>query len=412
MEEQVLKRVYSVSELTRNIRVVLEDTFREVWVEGEISNFKAHSSGHCYFSLKDDNSLLKCVLFKGASSRIKFKVEDGMSVLLFGRISVYDKQGQYQLYVDIVEPKGKGALYLAFEKLKDKLYKEGLFDEAHKKKIPFVPLRVGVVTSPTGAAVHDILNVARRRFANIEITICPVKVQGDGAREEIARAIGYLNEYNEWIATSGSGDPPVDVMIVGRGGGSLEDLWAFNEEIVARAIFASKIPVISAVGHEVDYTISDFVADRRAATPSAAAETVIPRREELEERADLSAARLRSAVTAKLEMLGTELENLSTSYVLREPVNAILRFEQEVDDLARRAFVKAEHAVALEESELGTLEGKLNALSPLAVVKRGYSITFKNGAIVKDVASLQAGDRLVTRFAQGEASSRVEEVKK
>lgn len=411
MEEQVLKRVYSVSELTRNIRVVLEDTFREVWVEGEISNFKAHSSGHCYFSLKDDNSLLKCVLFKGASSRIKFKVEDGMSVLLFGRISVYDKQGQYQLYVDIVEPKGKGALYLAFEKLKDKLYKEGLFDEAHKKKIPFVPLRVGVVTSPTGAAVHDILNVARRRFANIEITICPVKVQGDGAREEIARAIGYLNEYNEWIATSGSGDPPVDVMIVGRGGGSLEDLWAFNEEIVARAIFASKIPVISAVGHEVDYTISDFVADRRAATPSAAAETVIPRREELEERADLSAARLRSVITAKLEMLGTELENLSTSYVLREPVNAILRFEQEVDDLARRAFVKAEHAVALEESELGTLEGKLNALSPLAVVKRGYSITFKNGAIVKDVASLQAGDRLVTRFAQGEASSRVEEVR-
>jgi len=411
MEEQVLKRVYSVSELTRDIRGVLEDAFREVWVEGEISNFKAHSSGHCYFSLKDDNSLLKCVLFKGASSRLKFKVEDGMSVLLFGRISVYDKQGQYQLYVDIVEPKGKGALYLAFEKLKDKLYKEGLFDEAHKKKIPFVPLRVGVVTSPTGAAVHDILNVARRRFANIEITICPVKVQGDGAREEISRAIGDLNEYNEWITTSGSGDPPVDVMIVGRGGGSLEDLWAFNEEIVARAIFASKIPVISAVGHEVDYTIADFVADRRAATPSAAAETVIPRREELEERAGSSAARLRSAITAKLEILDTELENLSTSYVLREPVNSILRFEQEVDDLARRAFVKAEHTVAIEESELETLEGKLNALSPLAVVKRGYSITFKNGAIVKDVASLQAGDRLVTRFAQGEASSRVEEVR-
>src|SRR3989338_1025217 len=252
-DERKEKRIYSVSELTRYIRVIWRDSFPAIWVEGEVSNYTLHSSGHIYFSLRDANAVLKCAFFKRANEKLKFKLKDGMKVIAFGSISVYEARGDYQLIVEEVEPKGIGALQLQFQQLKEKLQKEGLFDEKYKTPVPFLPTRIGIVTSPTGAAIRDILNVTRRRFANVEIIINPVKVQGNTAKEEIAEAIRLFNRLKN-----------IDVMIVTRGGGSLEDLWPFNEEMVARAIYDSDIPVISAVGHEIDYTISDFVADFRA----------------------------------------------------------------------------------------------------------------------------------------------------
>ncbi|NQT23426.1 MAG: exodeoxyribonuclease VII large subunit, partial [Candidatus Omnitrophica bacterium] len=261
MEAVETKTIFTVTKLTRNIRAILEQNFGTLWVEGEISNFTKHQSGHMYFSIKDEGSVLPCVLFRSSNAKLKFEMKAGMHVLCFGRISVYDKRGQYQLYVERVEPKGAGALQMALEQLKEKLRKEGLFDELNKKPIPYLPRRVGVITSPTGAAIRDILNVTKRRFANIEILLNPVRVQGEMAKHEIVEAIAEFNKMKG-----------LDVIILARGGGSLEDLWAFNEEIVARAIYDSKIPIISAVGHEVDWTISDFVGDFRAPTPSAAAE--------------------------------------------------------------------------------------------------------------------------------------------
>lgn len=270
--EQREKHVYTVSELTRDLRVIIEDSFPGVWVEGEISNFILHTSGHIYFSLKDATSVLRCAMFKRANEKLKFSLKNGMKVIVLGSVSLYEARGDYQLIIEELEPRGVGALQLQFQQLKEKLQKEGLFDERYKAPIPFLPTRIGVVTSPTGAAIRDILSIARRRFANVEIIINPVKVQGVGAKEEIAAAIRQFNELGN-----------IDVMIVGRGGGSLEDLWPFNEEVVARAIFDSEIPVISAVGHEIDFTIADFAADFRASTPSAAAELVIPKKRGLEE---------------------------------------------------------------------------------------------------------------------------------
>ncbi len=264
------RRVFSISEITKNIRSVLEENFSGVWVEGEISNFKFHTSGHMYFSLKDEFSQIQCVMFRSENAKLDFDPKEGLSVVCFGRVSVYPVRGQYQLYAERMEPKGLGALQLKFQQLKEKLKKEGLFDEARKREIPYLPNRIGIVTSIDGAALKDILNVLDRRFSTVSILINPVAVQGAGAAASIAEAIEDFNRLKN-----------VDVLIVGRGGGSLEDLWAFNEEIVARAIFNSRIPVISAVGHEVDFTIADFVADLRAATPSAAAEIVMPMKEEL-----------------------------------------------------------------------------------------------------------------------------------
>src|SRR3989338_4507395 len=245
-DERKEKRIYSVSELTRYIRVIIEDSFPGIWVEGEISNFTLHSSGHIYFSLRDANAVLKCAFFRRANEKLKFRLKNGMKVICFGSISVYEARGDYQLIVEEIEPKGIGALQLQFEQLKEKLQKEGLFDAKHKVPIPFLPTRIGIVTTPTGAAIQDILNIARRRFSNVEIIINPVKVQGADAKDEIAGAVRQFNKLKN-----------IDVMIVTRGGGSMEDLWPFNEEVVARAIYGSEIPVISAVGHEIDYTISD-----------------------------------------------------------------------------------------------------------------------------------------------------------
>ncbi|MGB3242163.1 MAG: exodeoxyribonuclease VII large subunit [Candidatus Omnitrophota bacterium] len=403
-------QVYTVSQLTRDIRSVLEGTFPEIWVEGEISNFKIYPSGHMYFSLKDEKSVINCVMFKNNSSKLSFAVEDGMHVLCSGRISVYDKRGQYQLYVSAVEPRGKGALQLKFEQLKKKLQKEGLFDEGAKKPLPFLPVHVGVVTSATGAAIRDILKVACRRFANIEITIRPVKVQGDEAKHEIAQAIEEFNEFNSHLEEEKSEEHPVDVLIVGRGGGSLEDLWAFNEEKVARAIHVSEIPVISAVGHEIDYTISDFTADFRAATPSAAAELVIPVKEDLAGRIKENMSRIKTAVKAKIDVFEKEVKNLRGSYVLRAPVNVFLQLEQQVDELKRSMSGSVTHCLELKGKEFVAASGKLDMLSPLAVLKRGYSITFKDGKIVKEAAKLKKGDALKTKIARGQVFSTVERV--
>lgn len=264
--------IFSVSQLTRYIKEVFDfdEVLNDVIVKGEVSNFKLHSSGHMYFTLKDNEAKIKCVMFKGYSSRLKFMPEDGMNIIAYGSVTVYERDGQYQLYCSKLEPDGYGSLYLAFEQLKEKLLKEGLFDEKYKKKLPVFPRKIGVVTSSTGAVIRDIINVSSKRFCGISILLYPAKVQGDGAAESIVEGIRYFNTRDD-----------IDVIIIGRGGGSIEELWAFNEEIVARAIFESRIPVISAVGHETDYTIADFVADVRASTPSHAAEIAVPRFDEL-----------------------------------------------------------------------------------------------------------------------------------
>lgn len=390
------RHVFTVSELTRLIRTTIEETFPEVWVEGEISNFTKHSSGHMYFSIKDENAVLSCVFFRSANQSIKFKIENGMHVLCFGRIGLYEKRGQYQLYVDKLEPKGVGSLQLAFEQLKKKLHKEGLFEESAKKPIPYLPTRIGVVTSPTGAAIRDILNVTKRRFQNIEVILNPAKVQGEGAKEEIARAIEEFNEFNRTVGR----DKQINILIVGRGGGSLEDLWSFNEEIVARAIFNSEIPIISAVGHEVDWTIADFVADKRAATPSAAAELVIPRKEELLARLEELTDRLDGSIIDKITFLNDELKALSESYILKQPVNLIEQYQQRIDDFMHNIEVRAAHIVDMKKADFSTTFGKLEMLSPYKVLSRGYSITthITTNKILKDAKGLRKGDRIRTRL--------------
>ncbi|MFH1406831.1 MAG: exodeoxyribonuclease VII large subunit [Candidatus Omnitrophota bacterium] len=372
------RKVYTVSELSRDIRSILETSFAAVWVEGEVSGYSKHTSGHIYFSLKDEQALVRCAFFKGANRDLKFKLEDGLKILCLGKVGFYAARGDCQLYVEKIEPKGIGALQLAYQQLKERLQKEGLFEQARKRPIPLLPERIGIVTSPSGAAIHDMLKVLRKKFSNVEVLLYPSKVQGEGAAEDIARAIDDFNEYNR-----------IDVMIIGRGGGSIEDLWAFNEEIVARAIYRSKIPVISAVGHEVDYTIADFVADLRAPTPSAAAELVIAKKEDL-------ITQLEDAVAS----MGSSLET------------AIKDNQQYLDTLTKDAATAMIHFLELEEEKFKTLIGKLEALSPLAILSRGYSITVKlpGTAIVRKSSELKAGERIHTKLFKGAVLSKVESV--
>lgn len=368
--------IYKVSELTAGIKIVLEDSFPNIWVEGEISNFRNPTSGHFYFTLKDEKSELKSVFFKSNNQKVKFEIEDGMHVVCCGRVSVYEKRGEYQLYVSKMEPQGIGALQLAFEQLKERLYKEGLFDESHKRPIPSLPQRIGIVTSSTGAAIRDILHVLNKRFSNVEVILNPVAVQGEGAKEEISAAIEDLNKMGG-----------IDVIIVGRGGGSLEDLWPFNEEAVVRAIYNSKIPIISAVGHEIDWTISDFVADLRAATPSVAAELVIAKKSELIERLD--------AVEKRLSGF---------------PLDIVKEYEQHLDEIEGDLRLRFRHYLEIKEGGFKLLCEKLEILSPLSILNRGYSITFRLPAckILKDVKSLKSGDLIETRVSKGTFRSRVE----
>lgn len=393
--------VYSVSQLTREIKDVIEGTFPRIWIEGEVSNYNLHSSGHIYFDLKDSEAVIRCAFFRSANQGIKFSIKDGLKVLCFGRIGVYEKKGQYQLYAEKVEPKGAGELWLAFERLKELLKKEGLFDASRKIPVPVLPSKIGIVTSPTGAAIRDILNILKRRFDNIEILIYPVKVQGDGAAEEIAAAIAELNRMKG-----------IDVLILARGGGSLEDIWAFNEEIVARAIYKSVIPVISAIGHEVDWTISDFVADLRAPTPSAAAELVIARKEDISEKIDASLKRMKISLRNLISTLDGRLEGAFSSPVFKYPLEIIERYSQELDDLLKVLAKSVSHTVELKAGEFNTLTGKLNTLSPLSILRRGYSITVSvpGGEILKSAKGARSGDIIKTKLADGDILSEIKEV--
>lgn len=393
------RKVYSVSEITRGIRLLLEDSFHKVWIEGEVSNFTMHSSGHCYFSLKDAESVLACVLFKNSAYKLKFKIKDGMSLVCLGRISVYNKRGQYQLYVEEIEPKGIGSLQLAFTQLKERLAKEGLFDSAHKVPIPYLPERIGIVTSPTGAAIRDMLHILERRFPNMHIIIYPSRVQGAGAAEEIKEGIEAFNLLKN-----------ADVIIIGRGGGSLEDIWAFNEEAVARAVYNSDIPVISAVGHEIDYTIADFAADLRAPTPSAAAELVVGKKDDFIQNIEGLKQRLKAALAGSIEMLKKHLDGIMQRYAFKQPRFLIEQYQQRIDEQTRTLSQGLLHFVEMKKEKVSGIAGRLKALSPTAILSRGYSITmaYPEGAVIKDASDIKKGRRLKTRLAKGEIVSRVE----
>ncbi len=391
------QRIYSVTELTREIKELLERSFPRLWVEGEISNFKRHSSGHLYFTLKDANSQISCAMWRFRAGSLRFHPEHGMKVLVEGDIQVYERGGNYQLIVAQIQPAGGvGALQLAFEQLKKKLHAEGLFDEAHKQPLPPYPARIGVITSPTGAAIRDIISVLRRRAPGVELLIYPVRVQGEEAAEEIAAAIDSFNRYGK-----------VDVLIIGRGGGSLEDLWAFNEEMVARAIYRSRIPIISAVGHEVDYSIADFVADYRAATPSAAAEVAVRDQAELKGQLAYYRERLQKSLLNRIEGYRNTLESIRSSYAFRRPQDQIFQSLQQLDELQRRLTRSMSHRIAINTGQLETLRKQLLAMNPRAILNRGYSITYKNGQVVKDAALLARDDQVKVVLAKGSFQANV-----
>jgi len=394
-------QVPTISQLTRRIRGHLENTFFDVWVRGEISNFRKPGSGHAYFCLKDASAQLKAVMFRPALSKLKFQVQDGMEILLHGKLTVYEARGEYQMVADALEPVGAGALQLAFEQLKLKLQKEGLFDAKFKKKLPHLPQRIGVVTSATGAAVRDILKVLSRRYPNRHLFILPASVQGEKAAAEIVAALTLAEKWNlERPALK------IDVLIVGRGGGSLEDLWPFNEEMVARAIFGCGIPIISAVGHEIDFTIADFVADLRAPTPSAAAEVVIPRKDELAYQVQSQSLRLRSLMQKQLEQLRLHLGHLSNRLV--DPRQKVRNLKQSFQLLEEKLTIALRTRLLLSKKRVEATVHVLDSLSPLKVIGRGYSITQTNdGAIVHTVDDTQVGQFIQTRVSDGVIESQV-----
>ena len=386
----------TVSQLNQLVRVTLETRMDAVWVLGEISNFRIPPSGHCYFTLKDDKSQISAVLFRRQGQSLAFVPENGMQVLCFARVSLYTARGDLQIYVESLEPRGQGALYLAFEQLKKKLAQEGLFAAERKRSLPFLPETIGIVTSDTGAALHDMLRIIRDRYPDRRVVVRPVKVQGLGSAKEIAAAIADL-------CTTG-----VEVMIVGRGGGSLEDLWAFNEEVVARAIFACSVPVISAVGHEVDFTIADFVADQRAPTPTAAAEMVVPCKQDLLAELQLIENQLLRCIQSKID----DAHEICRGLVKRlsDPGRKLREKQQHLDDLSADLQRRFSDRLNHFKERLGHESSRLTALSPLAVLDRGYSITHKvpDGAIVKTAEGLVVGDLVRITLAQGKATCRVE----
>jgi len=394
------EHVYTVTELTRDIKMLLEIKFPLIRIEGEISNYRESPVGHRYLTLKDDFAQIQAVIFKSTHIRKIIELRDGMKVLAAGSIGVYEPRGSYQLIITRIEEKGIGELQIAFEKLKRKLFEEGLFDDSRKKKLPAFPRHIGVITSPTGAAIRDILNVLDRRFENLHVILNPTRVQGSEAAAEIAAAIHDFNRMRN-----------VDVIIVGRGGGSLEDLWPFNEEIVARAIFESEIPVISAVGHEIDWTISDFVADLRAPTPSAAAELVISAKHEFENRLNNLEQRLLLLVRGRFQEMRSRLALAVHSYVFREPVNIVRRHQQLVDEYLHRMTLHCKHAMQSLRDKLDGIKRHLDAVNPKAVLGRGYSITLdENEKVIKDSKIVHPKQTVRTILHKGEFTSKVESV--
>ena len=388
----------SVTDLNLYIKdkIAGDEALSAVVVKGEISNFKNHYTGHLYFTLKDDKSLIKCIMFKSYAERLGFMPKDGMKVMVFGSVSVFERDGIYQIYVKAMKQDGVGDLYEAYEKLKADLEKEGLFDEAHKKKIPIKPNVIGVLTSQTGSVIRDIINVSTRRNPSTYIRLFPVPVQGPGAAEQIARGIKLMNEKNL-----------ADVLIIGRGGGSLEDLWPFNEEVVARAIYNSEIPIISAVGHETDFTIADFVADLRAPTPSAAAELANPDIFELKEKINSYKQRSRLALKKKVEVMRLRFDKTQASVVFKDPYKKINEYSLVLDKNIRALEVRVKNAYSKAKEEFVEKAARLDALSPLKTLTRGYSITEKQGKIVKSKNDLNKGDEISLRFADGEKQAKI-----
>lgn len=394
--------VLSVTQLTQLIMETLEASFPEVCVSGEISNVSRPRSGHVYLDLKDEASLLHAVIWRSTHQRLRFELEDGQQVVCHGAIDVYPPHGKYQLVVRRIEPVGQGALQLAFRQLHESLKAEGMFDARHKRPLPEFPRRIAVVTSPTGAAIRDFLHVAARRWPAVEILIVPAQVQGDLAAGGIAAA----------VKTAGRMRPPPDVIVVTRGGGSLEDLWSFNEEIVVRAIFACDVPVVSGVGHEVDVTLSDLVADVRAPTPSAAAELILPSEDEVRDRLGHSKTRLSGLLRSRMATARQRVDALAARRVFRRPLDWLRDWAQHLDELDRRSRAAVESQVETARQRLAAAAGQLESLSPLAVLARGYSLTCRqsDGQVIRNWRETSPGEQIVTRLSQGTLISRVEEV--
>ena len=415
-DEPTEKKVLSVYELTAQIKDRLESSFPAVWVAGEISNLARPSSGHVYMTLKDDRAQLRAAIWRNVASRLRFDLRDGLEAVCRGHVDVYAPRGSYQLIVEQIEPRGIGALELALRQLREKLAKEGLFDPERKRPLPPFVRRIAVVTSPTGAAVHDFLQVLGRRWRGADVLIVPVRVQGDGAAEEIAAAIETVNRLAVPPAARDAVPPaardavPIDCLVVTRGGGSLEDLWSFNEEVVVRAIAASRIPVISAVGHEIDVTLADLAADVRALTPSEAAELVAPEAAELVAGLRQYQRRLTAALRSRASTARSRLDALARHHVFRRPYQHVHDLARRIDELELRGGRAIRTHLKHAREQVDAAAAQLESLSPLAVLGRGYSLTQRadDGQIIRDAAELQPGQQITTRFGKGQAVSRVE----
>ena len=401
MSEQ--QQVLTVSELNGFIKDILENVppLSNIMVRGELSNYKIYPSGHHYFTLKDGDSALKCVMFKGSAMKLRFRPENGMQAVATGRISVYPRDGVYQLYCSSLSADGVGDLYVAFEQLKEKLYREGLFDPAHKKPLPQYPQRIAIITSSAGAAVHDMIRILRSRYPLAKVLLLPVRVQGVEAPPEIVGAIRYANRHQL-----------ADVIITGRGGGSIEDLWAFNDERVARAIFASDIPVISAVGHEPDVTIADFVADKRASTPSNAAELAVPERRDLIKHLQSAEAAMTKSVLASLEKAMARLDNVSQKRVMQDPMATIDDRRLHLDNVQQRMGLTAQRKVSAQMRRFAHLAASLDALSPLKVLGRGFAMAqTEDGTVIRSAEQVQVGDKIEVRLGEGTLGCTVDDKK-
>ncbi|HET9479262.1 MAG TPA: exodeoxyribonuclease VII large subunit [Pyrinomonadaceae bacterium] len=409
--DETERKPLTVTQLTNSIRISLESRFASVWVEGEISNFKDHSSGHWYFTLKDQNAQLRAKCFRSTNTRIRFRPANGLHVRARGKLSVYAPRGEYELVIDALDPVGAGALRIAFEQLRDRLQAEGLFAKELKRPLPVFPRRVGIVTSPTGAAIRDILNVISRRTRTVHVLFSPARVQGDSAGPDIARAIRFINQYHERALREGRTADLVDVLIVGRGGGSTEDLWAFNQEEVARAIRKSMIPVISAVGHETDFTIADFVADLRAPTPSAAAELVAAREDEICSALDHLSRQMTRLMRFRIVDLRSRVQEQALSHAFDEAKSRLRNARRRFDAASATCNDAMEASLQQARERLGLAAASLDALSPLAVLQRGYAIAQDaSGKPLRDATSVNAGDEVAVRLAKGRLNTRVETV--
>jgi len=409
--DETERKPLTVSQLTNSVRIALESRFASVWVEGEISNFKDHSSGHWYFTLKDEHAQLRAKCFRSTNIRIRFRPANGLKIRARGKLSVYAPRGEYELVVDALDPVGAGALRIAFEQLRDRLQAEGLFAKELKRPLPVFPRRVGIVTSPTGAAIRDILNVISRRTRTVHVLFSPARVQGDLAGPDIARAIRFINQYHEHALREGRVADAVDVLIVGRGGGSTEDLWAFNTEEVARAIRKSVIPVISAVGHETDFTIADFAADLRAATPSAAAEIVAAREDQICSALDHLGRQLVRLTKFQVINLRARVQEQALSQAFDEVKSQLNNARARFDAASTSCDAAMEFKLQQGRERLALAAASLDALSPLGVLQRGYAIAQDaSGRLLRDAATVAEGDAVSVRLAKGKLKTRIERI--